>query len=1451
MERNNKKGWNFLSNTQNKYSIRKFSVGISSILIGSFIIFGVDNEAHAAEPNNVQNISTNDDNSHNETQITPDQSVNKQDDTNLNSSSKAESKEENDVNANQKETSTPQENNGESNSQSNVEATQPKNSNSAPNTSTRNSKDDQSSDNLTSNQVDSSQPTSERSAIKPRRRVRRDVDNNDIRVEGKLAFSGTDDTEKYYVLPPDITNNRREMNNSFSFTSSGSSIFNDGKLVYEVPKRFIIAEPAFSKSKYVTKKTDLSDADTWRYQFDLRPLTGAAAGEIDISQIVGGMIWSGPGDGDIITSTMKIYQGDTLLDTKETHATFENVKSGLYADRGQTKPTSIWQIPGNTKTTANSEPTIGIIDEDGTISDKSDDYIYQVPFPSDHYFLENDNVTTTSRDYSRYTDFTYSILNIPSWLELDPNPNINNNKLWTQDENGIHLHLSEGQNLSNTAYTPTLKLKKSAVTPEILQKFKDDGFINVNLIWKTVGRLPNGQDYIQSLPADDGIKFKMINQHGIPTGHVALRSLRTLDPSRLFTKADHQHETFRILKYLTDRDRSNKYAPTYMHSIQIPKGQDGDYFTKFDFNLSYIKYFQGKYDKYAGNSITLKEPFILYGVNSDGSTTKLAEWKEINKTNKTYEFGDKCYNHLVLQTPVIRDTVTPEGASEKDIYGWGTEVTYAVGEKRWQDAAKDDNVTKMQNTLIVDQVPENTVEAASAVPTRGLSDELSNPGNSYIHTKDLFPHTLIKPVLKNTNGFQGNLLNYNDKANVIIKANTSDYLKYLSTDVTNNRSDIDNNRLDNIKNVYLSLNAPDGTAISNVRIWTNNDLIRNASDLDSGFIENSPTSTLKDRPVIDPIKVIPNYKESGRTLYIYKVPEGYDWNKTLPDSRNLIFTKDTPEMTFDIFNRGTLPSGSYSIRYATIWDKNSELVRPIENQTLDRNHIDLSDVITDDLSSLTDDNRVSVIDVPFTIALAKEFASSLTIGKDAKDSFDRSLVGVGLGESVNLQTTTINFTNNVGILKEIMVTIPKDNVETTLTELIPNTDKYHVVYTTDSDVTNGTYTTAPTDLTKVTAVKYIFNTTLLVNRGEIFNNNIKITVPVDAPILTKAHSQIFTRGTDDVWLAGNKVELETEDNRGKLVVRYTDEAGKNVQDNTSSIGVKNTKYKVDIPQMINSQGHHYKFLRIDNQFDPVIGYYEKKQTKVVHLIYNEVLEGSVFADFKTTDGEVLSPQITVLDHQLEGTHYTTTAPTFADKVKYEENKNGRVKKTIHYRLVAVPKNQSGEVIGNQDIYVHYVYEPVTTYELVPNNPPQTDKPQLKVTRYIDRHGRDIIKPKKGKHKPYPNIPGGWIYTGIVEEHDGITTYIYEKVKHHPTPKCKKVNPPVKRHETPSMKHHVKVSSPVKKEQVSKEKTHSTHHKVELPETGKSEGNTTLFASILLALGSIFMFRKKDRTSKTK
>ncbi|PTE68237.1 YSIRK signal domain/LPXTG anchor domain surface protein [Staphylococcus devriesei] len=1662
MRNNNKKGVDFLSNKQNKYSIRKFSVGISSILIGSFIIFGVNNEAHAAEQENNSTISTNNDTNHQASQDVSNNTTDNQEDTNVKPSSQdaqVTPKENNDTTTDKKENSTSQEANKDTTAQTDAESNQPKESDATATTSQNNDNSEQPTENSTSNQVDAHQPTSETSSTTPKRRVRRDVDDDDddanVEVTSRLVFSDTHTNNKHFNLTSDVNNNRRVMSTTYSFASSGHNSLDNGKLVYEAPKRFIVEPPAFSKSEYVTKKTDLSDADTWRYQFDLRPIAGAAAGEIEISQVIGGMIWSGPSDGDTVTTSMKVYEGDNLLDSQETQATFDNVKGGLYADYGQTKPTSIWQIPGTTKSTASSEPTIGIISKDGTVSDKSDNYRYNVPLPSDNWFLENRDDATTSKDYGRYTDFTYSVLNIPNWLELDPAAS--GNQYWTQDDKGIHMHLTDGQKLPFVAYKPSLRLKKSALTSEDIQKFKKDGYINVNLLWQTVGRLPNGQDYVQSLPANEGIKFKMINEAGSEAGDVYFQALRHHDPSRLLSKADHLHETFRVIKSINNRDQSNKYVSTYMHSIQLPKGQEGDYFTTFSLMPFGVKYFNGSSIKTSENdTYEFKTPFVLYGVNSDGSTTKLNEWTTLNKDNSTYKINNSHYDHLVLQTPILRDTISTADEAQKDVFEWTADVTYAVDEKRWQDAAKDDSVTQMQNSLIIDQVKQNTVEAASAVPTRGLSGSLFHRNYSYIHTKEAFPHKLATPVLKNTNGFTGNTLNYNDKANVIVKADTKDYLRYLSKDVLDDTSDIDNTKLDDIKNVYLTLSAPDGTALGNVRAWTNNELIRTSFWWDDASLENTSKSSLKDRPVIDPIKVIPNYKNSGRTLYVYKAPEGYNWNQTskTTGAYRSSLTQNTPEITFDIYNRGTLPIGSYSIRYAAIWDKDSELVRPSDGQTLSSNHLLLSDVITDDLSANTNEKRVSVIDVPFKIALAKEFASSLTIGKDATNSFDKSRVDINLGETVNLQTTTINYTDSPGILKEIIVTIPKDHVQTTLAEKIPDTSKYRVVYTTDTDVKNGTYTSNPTDLSKVTAVKYVFDIPLVVNKGESFSTNVKVTVPEDAPILTKAHSQIFTLGTDDLWLAGNKVTLETEDNRGDLEVRYTDEEGNTIQNNTTSKGVKNTEYNVDIPQIINNNNRHYKFVKVDDELDPIKGHYEKKQTKVVHLIYKEIFEGSVYADFKTTDGEVISPQVTILDHQVEGTHYTTTAPTIEDKVTYEDNENGRVKKTVHYHLTAVPENQSGEVVGNQDITVHYVYEPITTYEQVPDNPPQYDLPELKVTRYVDtdgnevqdaeegtqqppdvigdkwqytsqmteedgittyvyekiktevpneapqydlpelkvtryvdtegnevqdavegtqqppdvigdkwqytsqmteedgittyvyekiktelpneapqydlpelkvtryvdtdgnelkapeeglqtppsvigdkwqytsqmteedgittyvydriqtgvpneaphydlpqlqvtcyvdKHGNPIMSARKGKQNPYADIPSGWRYTGIVKEQDGITTYVYEKVKEQPapTPKCKKVVAPIKSDKKLCPPQNIKVTVPVEKEHPHKATQHSTSHKVELPETGKTEGNTSIFASLLLALGTLFMFRKRDRDPKTK
>ncbi|PNZ26256.1 hypothetical protein CD122_08650 [Staphylococcus rostri] len=45
----NSKRLDFLPNIQNKYSIRKFTVGTASILVGATLVFGVNNDAHAQE----------------------------------------------------------------------------------------------------------------------------------------------------------------------------------------------------------------------------------------------------------------------------------------------------------------------------------------------------------------------------------------------------------------------------------------------------------------------------------------------------------------------------------------------------------------------------------------------------------------------------------------------------------------------------------------------------------------------------------------------------------------------------------------------------------------------------------------------------------------------------------------------------------------------------------------------------------------------------------------------------------------------------------------------------------------------------------------------------------------------------------------------------------------------------------------------------------------------------------------------------------------------------------------------------------------------------------------------------------------------------------------------------------------------------------------------------------
>ncbi|MCI2952640.1 SdrD B-like domain-containing protein, partial [Staphylococcus capitis] len=54
-----KRKLDFLPNKMNKYSIRRFSVGTASILVGTTLLFGIGNEAHAAEGDQTPNANEN------------------------------------------------------------------------------------------------------------------------------------------------------------------------------------------------------------------------------------------------------------------------------------------------------------------------------------------------------------------------------------------------------------------------------------------------------------------------------------------------------------------------------------------------------------------------------------------------------------------------------------------------------------------------------------------------------------------------------------------------------------------------------------------------------------------------------------------------------------------------------------------------------------------------------------------------------------------------------------------------------------------------------------------------------------------------------------------------------------------------------------------------------------------------------------------------------------------------------------------------------------------------------------------------------------------------------------------------------------------------------------------------------------------------------------------------
>ncbi len=185
------------------------------------------------------------------------------------------------------------------------------------------------------------------------------------------------------------------------------------------------------------------------------------------------------------------------------------------------------------------------------------------------------------------------------------------------------------------------------------------------------------------------------------------------------------------------------------------------------------------------------------------------------------------------------------------------------------------------------------------------------------------------------------------------------------------------------------------------------------------------------------------------------------------------------------------------------------------------------------------------------------------------------------------------------------------------------------------------------------------------------------------------------------------------------VTQYQTEDGTNVKDSETGF--------VDAPNMIGN----YQFTGVTNTNES-----GDVQTHIYKLIETEVPSNV--------------PQVDIPELRL-----TRHASEKGDELlPIEEGSNGPRKTIDDY-----------EYTGRTDVeggVTTHVYAPIR-YE-IPSDAPQYDIPELKVTRHVDEKDKELIDTEKGIQPPRKTI-GVHEYTGRTTEKDGITTHVYEPIKH--------------------------------------------------------------------------------------
>jgi hypothetical protein len=181
--------------------------------------------------------------------------------------------------------------------------------------------------------------------------------------------------------------------------------------------------------------------------------------------------------------------------------------------------------------------------------------------------------------------------------------------------------------------------------------------------------------------------------------------------------------------------------------------------------------------------------------------------------------------------------------------------------------------------------------------------------------------------------------------------------------------------------------------------------------------------------------------------------------------------------------------------------------------------------------------------------------------------------------------------------------------------------------------------------------------------------------------------------------------------KGSVIATYLDEAGndlidaKQVKTNESEGTAYNTQSETIAPRVATEttpEGFTKTITKTyeliaepQNKDGEVIG----NQTITVPYVYrvttDTVINGSVIATYKDTDGNVLAPQEAIKTNVSPNEAYTTNSKEIPSTTETVTTPDGLTKTiTTSYELVSEPQNKNGAVEGNKTIVVPYVYRKI-------------------------------------------------------------------------------------------------------------------------------------------------------------